>query len=260
MSRIKENMQKIEILGTKIHKIKKEEALEHAEELIISGKGGTVFTPNPSMIEYARRDKELMRILNSASLSLCDGVGVSVSSFILGKGRLFRVCGVDFGEALARLSAEKGYSLYLLGGEEGVAEKAARNLISRYPRLKIAGTHDGYFEDEWEVVSEILLSGAEVLYVCLGSPKQERFIYYNKKYLPDVLMIGLGGSLDIYSENKRRAPAFLQRIGLEWAYRIAKEPSRLKRTKVFSFAFSVLRERLGIKKYQKREINIAKKV
>ncbi len=260
MSRIKEDMQKIEILGTKIHKVKKEEALELAEELIISEKGGMIFTPNPTIIEYAKGDKEFLRILNSASLSLCDGIGVSISSLVLGKGRLLRVCGVDFGEALARLCAEKGYSLYLLGGEEGVADEAARNLVSLYPRLKIAGTHDGYFEDEWEVVSEISLSGAEVLYVCLGSPKQEKFIYYNQKYLPDVLMLGLGGSIDVYSHNKKRAPVFLQKIGLEWVYRMVKEPKRLKKAKVFSFVFSVFCERFGIKKCQKSEGKLAKKV
>ena len=253
-------MQKIEILGTGIHSMEKEEALDAAEELIISGKGGMIFTPNPTMIEYARGDGEFSRILNSASLSLCDGIGVSLASFLLGKGMIKRICGVDFGEALAKVCAEKGYSLYLLGGEAGVADKAAKKLISRYPSLRIAGTHDGYFENEWDVISEISLSGAEVLYVCLGSPKQERFIYYNRKYLPDILMIGLGGSLDIYSENKRRAPIFLRKIGLEWAYRIIKEPKRLKKARVLSFILSVLFSRLGIKKHQKNERNLAKKV
>jgi N-acetylglucosaminyldiphosphoundecaprenol N-acetyl-beta-D-mannosaminyltransferase len=240
--------------------MERNEALDTAEELIISGKGGMIFTPNPAMIEYARKDKEFFRILNSASLSLCDGIGVSLASFFLGKGIIKRICGVDFGEALAKVCAEKGYSLYLLGGEEGVADKAAKNLISKYSGLRIAGTHDGYFENEWDVISEISLSGAEVLYVCLGSPKQERFIYYNRKYLPEVLMIGLGGSIDIYSENKRRAPVFLRKLGLEWVYRIIKEPKRLKKARVISFTLSVIFSRFGIKKRQKFERKLVKKV
>lgn len=252
-------MQKVRVLDTQIADTSMEEALERAEELIISGKGGKIFTPNATMIERAKKDAEFSRILNSSSFSLCDGIGGSLASFILGKGRLRRVCGVELGERLAELCAKKGYTLYLLGGETGIAERAARNLIERYPDLKIAGTHGGFFEQEWRVVSEISLSGAQVLYVCLGSPKQEKFIYYNQKYLSDVLMLGLGGSLDIYAEKKKRAPAFFRKTGLEWVYRIAKEPHRLKSTKLLSFVFSVIFERFAVKNIQNKQENFVKK-
>ena len=252
-------MQKVRVLDTQIADTSMEEALERAEELIISGKGGKIFTPNATMIERAKKDAEFSRILNSSSFSLCDGIGGSLASFILGKGRLRRVCGVELGERLAELCAKKGYTLYLLGGEIGIAERAARNLIERYPDLKIAGTHGGFFEQEWRVVSEISLSGAQVLYVCLGSPKQEKFIYYNQKYLSDVLMLGLGGSLDIYAEKKKRAPAFFRKTGLEWVYRIAKEPHRLKSTKLLSFVFSVIFERFAVKNIQNKQENFVKK-
>ena len=252
-------MQKVRVLDTQIADASMEEALERAEELIISGKGGKIFTPNATMIERAEKDAEFSRILNSSSFSVCDGIGCSLASFILGKGRLRRVCGVELGERLAELCAEKGYTLYLLGGETGIAERAARNLIERYPDLKIAGTHGGFFEQEWRVVSEISLSGAQVLYVCLGSPKQERFIYYNQKYLSDVLMLGLGGSLDIYAKKKKRAPAFFRKTGLEWAYRIAKEPHRLKSTRLLSFAFSVILERFAVKNIQNKQEKFVKK-
>ena len=252
-------MQKVQILDTHIADITMDEALERAEELIISGKGGKIFTPNATMIEMAKNDADFSRILNSSSFSVCDGIGGSIASFILGHGALRRVCGVELGERLAELCAKKGYSLYLLGGEAGVSELAARNLIARYPDLKIAGTHNGFFEQEWRVVSEISLSGAQVLYVCLGSPKQEKFIYYNQKYLSDVLMLGLGGSLDVYAEKKKRAPAFFRKTGLEWAYRIANEPHRLKRTKLLSFVFSVIREKFSVKNVQNKQENFVKK-
>ena len=252
-------MQKVQILDTQITDISMEEALERAEELIISGKGGKIFTPNATMLENAKKDTEFSKILNSSSFSLCDGIGASIASFILGKGRIRRICGVEFGERLARLCAEKGYSLYLLGGETGIAERAARNLIKRYPDLKIAGTHGGFFEEEWRVVSEISLSGAQVLFVCLGSPKQEKFIYYNQKYLSDVLMLGLGGSLDIYAEKKKRAPVFFRKTGLEWAYRIAKEPQRLKKVKLISFICSVVSERFSVENTQNKQGIFVKK-
>ena len=252
-------MQKVQVLNTQIADISMEEALERTEELIISGKGGKIFTPNATMLECAKKDVEFSKILNSSSFSLCDGIGASVASFILGNGTLRRVCGVDFGERLAELCAQKGYTLYLLGGETGIAERAARNLIKRYPDLKIAGTHSGFFEEEWRVVSEISLSGAQVLYVCLGSPKQEKFIYYNQKYLSDVLMLGLGGSLDIYAEKKKRAPVFFRKTGLEWVYRIAKEPQRMKKTKLIPFIFSVILERFSVKNTQKKKEIFVKK-
>ena len=135
----------------------------------------------------------------------------------------------------------------------------AAALMERYPDLKIAGTHSGFFEQEWRVVSEVSLSGAQVLYVCLGSPKQEKFIYYNQKYLSEVLMLGLGGSLDIYAEKKKRAPVFFRKTGLEWAYRIAREPRRLKKVRLLSFVFSVIRERFTVKNVQNKQENFAKK-
>lgn len=253
------NMQRVKILNTQIADISMNEALERAEELIISGKGGKIFTPNATMIERAKKDAEFSKILNSSSFSVCDGIGASVASFVLGKGLLRRVCGVELGERLAELCAKKGYSLYLLGGETGIAERAAENLIKKYPDLRIAGTHSGFFTEEWRVLSEISLSGAQVLYVCLGSPKQEKFIYYNQKYLSDVLMLGLGGSLDVYAEKKKRAPAFLRKVGLEWAYRIAKEPHRMKKTRLLPFVFSVISERISVKNIQNKQENFAKK-
>ena len=244
-------MKRIKVLDTQITSLTMDEALEKTEELIISGRGGRIFTPNANIIEYADKNKDFLKILNSASLSLCDGIGVSIGAFLLGCGRVRRICGVDFGFALAELCAKKGYTLYLLGGKEGVALEAARSLTKRFPSLKIAGTHDGYFEDEIEVLSEISLSGAQVLYVCLGSPKQEEFIYNNQKYLSDTLMVGLGGSIDIYSGKVRRAPKLLRKLGFEWLYRIVTEPSRLKKAKMFSFAMSVLKKRFFVKNADK---------
>ncbi len=235
-------------------------AVESAHELIASGKGGVVYTPNATILYNAKYSNELKKILDSADISLCDGVGVSLGARILGKGKIPRVCGVDYGEKIAELCAKKGYSLYLLGGKRSIAEKAAIALQNKYENLKIAGTHHGYFDDEWRVVSEISLASPQVIFVCLGSPMQEYFIHRNFHYFDGALMLGLGGSLDIYAEEVKRAPKLLRKVGLEWAYRIAKEPERMKKTHLFSFALEVLKERFSVKIHKNGRERERKKV
>ncbi len=253
-------MKKIQLLGTTLRPLDMSSALERADELIASGVGGSVYTPNATMLYNAKSSPEERRILESADICLCDGVGVSLGARLLGKGRIPRVCGVDFGEKIAELCEKKGYSLYLLGGKRGIAEGAARALISKYPTLKIAGTHHGYFDSEWRVLSEISLASPQVIFVCLGSPAQEKFIYYNQRYLDGALMLGLGGSLDVYSGNVKRAPKIFRALGLEWAYRLAREPERIKRARIFAFAREVLAEGFSVKIHKNKAKNERKKV
>ena len=245
--KIKYKTKKTEILGIALRPLDMAAAEERAHELITSGKGGIVCTPNATMLYNAKNSNELKKILENADICLCDGVGVSLGARILGKGKLSRVCGVDYGEKIAELCAKKGYTLYLFGGKRGIAEKAARALIEKYPALKIAGTHHGYFEDEWRVVSEISLASPQVIFVCLGSPMQESFIYRNFRHFDGALMLGLGGSLDVYAGEVKRAPKIFRVLGFEWAYRLLKEPKRIKKTHLFSFAREVLYERFSVK-------------
>ena len=235
-------------------------AVESAHELIASGKGGAVYTPNATMLYNAKHSLELKKILESADICLCDGVGVSLGARILGKGKIPRVCGVDYGEKIAELCARKGYTLYLLGGKRGIAEKAAKALQNKNPTLRIAGTHHGYFEDDWRVISEISLASPQVIFVCLGSPMQECFIHRNSHYFDGALMLGLGGSLDVYAKEVKRAPRLFRVMGLEWAYRIAKEPERLKKTHLFSFAKEVVFERFSVKIHKNSRERERKKV
>ena len=235
-------------------------AIERAHELVASGKGGTVYTPNATMLYNAKHSSELKKIIEGADICLCDGVGVSLGARILGKGKIPRVCGVDYGEEIAKLCAKKGYTLYLLGGKRGISEKAAKALQNKYPTLRIAGTHHGYFEDEWRVVSEISLASPQVIFVCLGSPMQEYFIHRNFHCFDGALMLGLGGSLDVYAGEVKRAPKLLRVMGLEWAYRIAKEPQRAKKTHLFSFAKAVFFERFSVKIHKNSRERERKKV
>ena len=140
--------------------------------------------------------------------------------------------------------AQTGQTLYLLGGKPGIAEKAAVNLQAKHPGLKVVGTADGYFKDETPVVERINDSEPDVLFVCLGAPKQELFMVDHRRELQVGLMIGLGGSLDGFAGTVKRAPVWMQRAGLEWLYRLLKEPRRLKRMmRLPKFVLAVLAHR-----------------
>ena len=155
-----------------------------------------------------------------------------------------RTAGIDLAERILNECATYGYKVFLLGGKDGIAEIASKKLQSKYKGLTICGTHHGYFENNKDVINKINSLGADVLFVCLGFPKQEEWIRKNLKLIPSVkLAIGLGGSLDVWSGNIKRAPSSLSNIGLEWLWRIYKDPKRLKRVGyLFNFSILLLKE------------------
>ncbi len=194
----------------------------------------TVFTPNAVMLEEASRAPSLRQLLCDATLSLPDGAGVLMAAKRKGERLPSRVAGIDFGEALLASCMQARPHLYLLGGREGIAEKAGEALTLRYPGVKLVGTHHGYFtdggEEEKAILKEIRTAAPQILYVCLGFPRQEEWILRNRSALPSVrIAAALGGSLDVWSGTVRRAPAFLSRMRLEWAWRMAGDPHKLLR-------------------------------
>lgn len=193
-----------------------------------------IFTPNAEMVFRAARDPRLADLLNSGDLNTPDGIGVIWASKHMGYSLPERIAGIDLGEYAVSYCAERGYKVFLLGGADGVAERAAEKLVEKYPDLLVCGTHHGYFthdslENE-EVIKTISQAAPDLLIVCLGFPRQESWIMANRYRLPYVkLMIALGGSLDVWSGHVRRAPAAIQRLRLEWLWRVLREPSRLPR-------------------------------
>lgn len=228
-------MEKINVRGLAFDNLTVEETLDALLNRLHAGEQTALFTPNAEIVQACVEDPSLFPVIGSADLLIPDGIGVIKAAKILGTPLKEKVAGVVVGEKLAEaLAAEKTFSLFLLGGKPGVAEIAAQKLTEKYPGLKIAGLHDGYFKkdsDENEtVLSEIRASGADVLYVCLGAPTQEKWIYANKAALPDVkILAGLGGSVDIYAGTAKRAPKIFIKLGLEWFYRLLKEPKRIGR-------------------------------
>ena len=188
-----------------------------------------VVTPNAEFALEAKKNPRFLNILNTSQLVLADGISVVLASKIIGDPMQGRVTGVGFAQALAAAMAKEGKSIYLLGAKPGVAEQAAEKLRQTYPGLQIAGTHDGYFEEESPVIAAINAAKPDALLVCLGAPKQEYFMEDHDGDLEVPVMAGLGGSMDVLAGNVQRAPEFFQKYGLEWLYRLCKEPQRWKR-------------------------------
>lgn len=220
---------KIDVMGLKFDSMTMDEALSRAEALLRGDKAAYVVTPNAEIAYEALHDGQLREMLNGADLMLPDGAGVVLASKLLRTPVKQKVAGVDFAAGLLGILERNGQSLYLLGGKPGIGELAAQKMLEAHPQLRIAGIADGYFRDEAPVIEKINASGADALFVCLGAPKQERFMVQHQQELHVHLMAGLGGSLDAFAGTVQRAPAWMIRLNLEWLYRLIREPKRFRR-------------------------------
>lgn len=221
----------IEIVGIKIDNVNMDEAADRLTEYLDSDTYNMVFTPNSEILYTAVKDRELERILNCGRLVAPDGIGVVIASRFYGTPVKERVAGFDLMIRLMGIADSRGSSVYLLGGKEGVAEEAAIKLTESYGNLRIAGTRNGFFEEDSEdkIINEINNSNADILIAALGAPKQEKFIYKHSDKLRVKIAMGVGGSLDVLAGRIKRAPEFYQKAGLEWFYRLMKEPGRIIR-------------------------------
>ena len=220
---------KIDVMGLKFDSMTMDEALSRAEALLRGDKAAYVVTPNAEIAYEALHDGQRREMLNGADLMLPDGAGVVLASKLLRTPVKQKVAGVDFAAGLLGILERNGQSLYLLGGKPGIGELAAQKMLEAHPQLRIAGIADGYFQDEAPVIAKINASGADALFVCLGAPKQERFMVQHQQELHVHLMAGLGGSLDAFAGTVQRAPAWMIRLNLEWLYRLIREPKRFRR-------------------------------
>lgn len=236
----------VEILGVPIDKITMPEAVEKAKALLLEDGVSAIFTPNPEIMMTAYYDEEFRKILNSADLCTPDGIGVVYGSRILKNPVPERVPGFDLTCHLLAAISKTGEGVFLFGAKPGVAEIAKKNLEEKYPGLVVSGVHNGYFkeEDEPAIVDMINRSGAKLLLVCLGAPKQEKWIAKHKNDLKVNLCMGVGGSLDVFAGTAKRAPEIFIKLNLEWFYRLLKQPSRIGRMMMLpKFILTVLKER-----------------
>lgn len=220
---------KEQILGVDVNTENYDELIPKLFQNIDAKKKSLVVAINPEKLMKAKDDPALKALLNRAEFQIPDGIGVIIASK-LQKGNIkSRVTGVDMMDRIVREAARTGKSIFLYGAKPGVGETAAAKLIETYPDLQVAGTQDGYEKDERKVMSKINEAKPDILFVAMGSPKQELWIEEHRENLHPILFQGVGGSFDVLAGNIKRAPAAFQKVGAEWLYRLLLEPSRLKR-------------------------------
>lgn len=190
-----------------------------------------IFTPNPEFVMNALKDEEFMEILNNSTLNIADGIGIVIGSKILGKPLRERVAGYDLTQNIFSKIKNKEKTVYFLGASEEVIQKAKSQMEKKYRGLKIIGVHNGYFSEneEYLIIEEINKLKPDLLLVGLGCPRQEKWIFKNRKKINAKVMIGVGGSFDVMSGNVKRAPKFFIKANLEWFYRLISQPTRFKR-------------------------------
>lgn len=220
-----------DILGIPVDKVTMPQAIERLKSFILEDGFHTIFTPNAEIMMEAHNDPKLEDALKKADMVIPDGAGVVLASRILGRKLPEKVPGFDLVKNSFTIEMDRKIRYFFLGGKPGVAANAAEKILSEYPGVEIAGVRDGYFKPEnvEEIINEINEKDVDILLVALGAPKQEYWIYDHSKELKVRAAIGVGGSLDVFAGKVELAPAFFRNNGLEWLYRLYKEPWRYKR-------------------------------
>ena len=234
---------KTDILGVAFDALTLTEAEERADALLRARKGGYIVTANPEIVLHSREDAAYAAAVNGADLVLADGVGDLYAARILGTPLPERVAGSDITPRLLSRLAKRGSSVFLYGARPGVAERAGEALQSAYPGLRIAGTENGYISDETALFVSLEREQPDLLLLGLGAPRQELWMAKNRQRT-NAVMIGVGGLLDVFAGDIPRAPESWQKLGLEWLYRLLREPKRIKRMiRLPGILFLALRER-----------------
>ena len=252
------DMTRMKFMNTQIDNLTMEEAIQEIDRLIVENKKSYIVTPNVDHIVQLERGGELCKAYKGADLILTDGKPLIWISKWYGTPIKEKISGSDLFPKLCELASEKGYCMYFLGAAEGVAAKAAKNLMKRYPRLQVVGTYSPPFDfekDENEIkkiIKQIKDVKPHILIVGLGCPKQEVFIFNNKDILDVPLSLGLGASLDFEAGMVKRAPKWMSDNGLEWLYRIKQEPKRMAK-RYFIDDMTICK--LAIKYRRKKENN-----
>ncbi len=227
--------QKIDILGTGISNVSLTETMDIFDRWIETRQSKRVCVTPVNCVLWARQKEDLRELYNSSDLCLCDGVPLLWASGLLGKRLKGRVTGLDLLPSYIERAAQKGYSMFFLGAKEGVAEQLKEISKQKYPQLNIAGTYSPPFaekfsrEENTKMISLINRARPDILWVSLTAPKQDYWIYEHRDQLDTCIAIGVGGAFEVAAGLITRAPGWMQRAGLEWLYRLLKEPARMYR-------------------------------
>jgi len=224
-------MKRAYILGYPVDLIKKEDAVDYAQNCMETGKGIHVVTINPEIILSAEKNPQLEQIIKNAELIIPDSTGMELSIKRQGHLQIKKLAGIEFSETLIKKCHENNYKVAFLGATKEVIEALKKELDIKYSGINIVFARDGYFSDTDmpEITAALKEANPHLLLAALGSPKQEYFISSHKTILPSTVMIGVGGSFDVWAKKVKRAPVFFRVFGLEWLYRLMKQPSRFNR-------------------------------
>jgi N-acetylglucosaminyldiphosphoundecaprenol N-acetyl-beta-D-mannosaminyltransferase len=241
--------ERFQILDIWVDPVSKEEACQKVSHFLAFGKRPhSIFASNPEKNFSVPRDPVLYEVYRNADLLLPDGIGVVMAARILYGVKIERVPGSDFIFSICSIAEREGYKIFIYGAREEVNRLACERLQSKYPCLKVVGRSNGYIKEEEmpDLVERINASGAEILFLALGSPKQEKWFAENKDELSQVRVCqGIGGTLDTVAGTVERAPKSWQKAHAEWLYRLITEPTRIKRQKVLPlFASKVMAVKL----------------
>lgn len=241
-------MSKESVLDFDVCTYDKEELIENIFKDYQGKKQLFIVSINPEILVTNYKNDELKKSFNKQKYQIPDGTGIVWASKRK-KGKIkARITGIDLMLALCEEAQKHNSKIYLYGGKDEIAEKAAQKLSQKYPKLNIVGTSHGYCNEE-DVVQDIKVKEADILFVGIGSPKQEKFIIENKDKLKNVkILMPVGGSFDVISQTKKRAPKWMIKCNIEWLYRLFQEPKRIVRqTKLIKFIYLVLRNKKGEK-------------
>jgi N-acetylglucosaminyldiphosphoundecaprenol N-acetyl-beta-D-mannosaminyltransferase len=242
---ITDSLEQAEILGVPVTIL---DSYNHAVEIVINrikhGQKTFCVAVNPIKICHARSDLKLKQLINSAHIHICDGIGTALAGRILYGKKIGRITGVQLFHELITRAEKEGLKVFLLGASHNVNKRACESLLARHPNLQIVGRHSGYFNGNGKVVRMINSSGADMLFVAMGSPRQEHWIAEHIDVLKAPFLMGIGGTLDVVSGHVKWAPKVFRRTGMEFIYRLIKEPKRIKQQKVLpKFVWLVLKSR-----------------
>ncbi len=226
-------MQRTQVLGSGFDPVTRAEAQTRLTSYVVDGGSShLVVTANPEMVMRARGDQLLSEVMERADLVVADGIGVVWASRLVGNPVPERIPGIELAEGLLQRAAQEGWTIFLLGGAEGVADRAAQTLLQRLPGLNLVGTHHGFFEtglEEQSILKQIEEKKPQILLAALGVPRQEKWLAAHLGTLKVPVAIGVGGSFNVWAGVDKRAPLWVRKVNLEWLYRLIRQPWRIKR-------------------------------
>jgi N-acetylglucosaminyldiphosphoundecaprenol N-acetyl-beta-D-mannosaminyltransferase len=243
------NRTPVQILGVNIHPVTMEQTLQSLESFALGSDTHQIATVNPEFVMLAQIHRDFHDALNNASLCVPDGIGIVLGARLLGYDVPERVAGIDILERFSSVASRRGFRIFLLGAQPGVAERAATLLTQKYPGLIVAGTYAGSprREEEDEICRRIRNSAPHILFVAYSTPLQDVWIARNQSRVGVPVAMGVGGSLDFVAGVQHRAPLWVRRVGLEWLFRLVNQPSRWRRMLTLPrFAFAVIAARIGL--------------